>query len=1009
MRRLSPWGRVSRTHISILCSALAITALVPLAAAAPLEPAVAPSPPPPPPLGDSTQRQAGLKLAAGDTIYVFGGPDRADGKFQADGNRLVVDDQGWIPLGQSTDPADAYWHVDTFNAATLDLSVAGNHAMWCGRYFPPCDNEPENPGYANLVKASLGWSRPVTDPQLATTVHLTARLNHDTEPGYDYLYLEVERSAGWDVLATWDGDNRAAGVFVPIDVDLVLVVDPADYVGGQGDEVHLRWRFASDGGYSDADCLFQGDGAAQVDNIVVSFDQGSGPITVTEDDFEPGGEPSWAPEHELCSLARVWTTLPDAGVCGSNPTPQVAFLDDGAACFSDGSYGTDWTYGPQGLVAYCPAGGFTNYQDAIWSPPISLPPDVATYDGALLEWDAYVHGTTTGTPFVDWHVRTSEDGGASWSAWRSHGFVYEQHGPEYRRFSFDVSAQIPATADLVQISLGVANISHFTDCGFMTPAPYYDNVALKLFRRSGPEVLIGTLPGATLFQSAFPASGDLDPADPGSHSVRLDATNNDYAACWTVVQRAGAVRDGPAEMHWRLSPNPAYDAHRGPPPPNPVPGDSISVLTDMFRRPTVRYAFDLPDSGFFFPGDVLHYYFAARDDAAGDIGLATLPGDTSGFASFPGQPGYVPGRYPQWFEVRALPDLHDPAAGTQPPLLVWLADQHTEQIDEWLTALANLGYRHGEDFDLLRPPAENVVEFTAAQLAGYDIIVYSSGRISNVFNSTVAEADVLEAWLALGGRNLLLCGDNIVRRFYPYYTYWYASILGVAGYGPFPYDDVRPFIENQAAPGVLPVAGNPVGLTVEAIADGTCYYNLFDAMTPDGTGQAILEWAGPDGSPGGYAPVAGVHNLRADWDSRIVTLPFDLAFAATPLDQAGGPTAARTRILGEILASFGGAPGGSPTGVPEAGSLSLRTYPSPFNPRLTVEYDLPRAGRVTLRAYDVRGRLVAELADAVQAAGQHRLYWDGRTDAGSAAAAGLYFVQVRQGKEQVVRRVVVVR
>ena len=41
-------------------------------------------------------------------------------------------------------------------------------------------------------------------------------------------------------------------------------------------------------------------------------------------------------------------------------------------------------------------------------------------------------------------------------------------------------------------------------------------------------------------------------------------------------------------------------------------------------------------------------------------------------------------------------------------------------------------------------------------------------------------------------------------------------------------------------------AGNPVGLVTDFTADRSCYYNLFDALVPQGTGQAILEWGVPD-------------------------------------------------------------------------------------------------------------------------------------------------------------------
>ncbi len=947
--------------------------------------------------------------AVGDTLYVFGGPDRSDGKFQADGNQHIPDDEGWTPLGQFDDGSPPYWHIDTFNAALLDESIPGNRAMWCGKYFTPCDAEPDNPGYGNTVLASLVWSGAVADTLQATQVTLTARLNHDTEPYYDHLYLEVWQAGDWATIQSWNGANKSGGVFIPVDVNQTLLVQPSDYTGEQGDEIRLRWRFLSDVSYSDEDCFYPTDGAAQVDNVAVTFDQGSGPYQASYDDFEPGNAVSWTFDNPLCSLAQVWPQLADAGICGTNVTPQLAFIDDGSACFSDGSYGTDWTYGPGGQVVYCQE-GYDIYEDAAWSPAIDLPPNVSDYDGAHLEFDAYVHGTTFGTLLFTWAIRTLPQGSAIWQAWQNLGFLYEQHGPEYRRYTFDVTRFIPDDADQAQISLGVYKFPNFTDCGFVTPAPYYDNVALKLFKRSGPEVYLPENNLHRLFVSGFPASGTIDPGDPGSHSVRLDTGNDtDYMSCWVAVQREGASLISPPELHWKLRANPAYDAYCGSPPPNPALGDSIGTSMSIDGRQGIQYAFDLPDTGFFFPGDVLHYYIKAADNADGDIGVATLPGDTSGYSVFSDMPEYMPGLYPQEFEVRALPSLHDPATGDQPRMLFWLRNSHDVELNEWLTAWANLGYRQGVDFDFFKTLVFTPLGATSEQLASYDVLVYASGKNKDFYSLTNDDDAALWAWLAQGGKKALFCGDNFVSRLYPYFVHWYHPVLGIEGYGPYPYTNVRPYIDDQASPRVLPVVGNPVGLKVEFIADGSCYFNLFDAFVPFGDAQPVLQWAAPDGMPGGYTPVAGVYNYNSDWDAHVVTLPFDLAFVNTPPDYAGGPTATRNQLLAEILSFFGELPSGPATAVPDAGKFAVHSYPNPFNPKLQIEYEMPAPGRLAIDIFDLRGRLVRALVEGPVPAGHGIAVWDGTDGAGRAVAAGIYFSRSQAFGQTKIQKVALVR
>jgi hypothetical protein len=71
--------------------------------------------------------------------------------------------------------------------------------------------------------------------------------------------------------------------------------------------------------------------------------------------------------------------------------------------------------------------------------------------------------------------------------------------------------------------------------------------------------------------------------------------------------------------------------------------------------------------------------------------------------------------------------------------------------------------------------------------------------------------------------------------------------------------------------------------------------------------------------------------------------------------------------------------------------------PNPFNPTTSIAYDVPRAEHVRLSIYDVRGREVARLVDAVQPAGRHTATWDGRTAAHEPAASGVYFYRIVAG------------
>jgi hypothetical protein len=77
-----------------------------------------------------------------------------------------------------------------------------------------------------------------------------------------------------------------------------------------------------------------------------------------------------------------------------------------------------------------------------------------------------------------------------------------------------------------------------------------------------------------------------------------------------------------------------------------------------------------------------------------------------------------------------------------------------------------------------------------------------------------------------------------------------------------------------------------------------------------------------------------------------------------------------------------------PTGIggPRVVSRLEQNYPNPFNPSTTIRYSLARDGHVSLRVYDVAGRLVRTLVDDSQVPleGGFAVTWDGTNDLGPA-------------------------
>ncbi len=96
--------------------------------------------------------------------------------------------------------------------------------------------------------------------------------------------------------------------------------------------------------------------------------------------------------------------------------------------------------------------------------------------------------------------------------------------------------------------------------------------------------------------------------------------------------------------------------------------------------------------------------------------------------------------------------------------------------------------------------------------------------------------------------------------------------------------------------------------------------------------------------------------------------------------------------------------------VTPAGFALHAASPNPFNPTTTLSFDLPRQETVTLRVFDLQGRLVRSLLSGeVLSQGRHEAVWDGRDDTGRQAASGTYFYRLEAGVFSQTRRAVLVK
>ena len=91
------------------------------------------------------------------------------------------------------------------------------------------------------------------------------------------------------------------------------------------------------------------------------------------------------------------------------------------------------------------------------------------------------------------------------------------------------------------------------------------------------------------------------------------------------------------------------------------------------------------------------------------------------------------------------------------------------------------------------------------------------------------------------------------------------------------------------------------------------------------------------------------------------------------------------------------------SGIPREYALS-EPYPNPFNPSTTIQFSLPRDGRIQLLVFDVKGTLVDRLYSGSQRAGQFHAIWDA-----SGFASGVYLIQLRAQSVTLTRKCLLIR
>jgi parallel beta-helix repeat protein len=106
--------------------------------------------------------------------------------------------------------------------------------------------------------------------------------------------------------------------------------------------------------------------------------------------------------------------------------------------------------------------------------------------------------------------------------------------------------------------------------------------------------------------------------------------------------------------------------------------------------------------------------------------------------------------------------------------------------------------------------------------------------------------------------------------------------------------------------------------------------------------------------------------------------------------QAGGPQSSDNLTLIKINALY-------------------QNQPNPFLKQTSIRYQLANTEHVSLKIYDIAGRLVSTLINKDKKAGSYILNWEGRDKNGKSVSSGVYFYRLKSGDFIATKKLIILR
>ena len=944
-----------------------------------------------------------------------------------------------------------YWHVDTYR--TDQRPYCGSYALWCGSAAlwegqpVECGTWAQAPGYGNQWNCYTQLTLPPSF-SVANGCTLFFDPRYDTECKYDYFYVDFWNGSQWTTLATFNATSNNPGAVCgspskpspdywsntdtnrlancnwqtrtnPDEPAFKAAIAPGSLIITSAPK--FRWRFTSDGGWSDQSSG-NTDGAAFIDNVWVGGDNER-----FVEDFETG------------SLNSTYWSLPnpdgvtDQWHVSHDPDPPYEGGDGGNryTCVIDSSY----VYRARPEKGF-PSGASWRNQ---WQYRLMTPRVHIGDTGALVQYDDYRCFQDQSCDYTGLRVRFYDSEYGQWCPWfADYNWIC---GGCYNYWQMnnveDVSYYGP-TADSMQFGWEVMDAGVPGDIcyGFHKGTEFLvDNVSIGFydvnatyFSARGIDLLHDTfftgICGYNSFFDAYSAdtvakySGPGAPSLPRDDQLYLNVRDEDHLASvtmWASVDGGGSWVAKAMQLD--------------------VPEDPFDpTLGGHYYATTCPSDFGLTQWA---TGTAVWYYVAATDSLEN---VEYFP-----VRANPANPIHT-GVEEDYLEFSILPMLPDTTSAPK----ILLVDGHNRKVYDWSPCLSTVtaqtmleniyeqtltdaGYVF-DRFDIGGAGSNQQIQLL--DYSDYDAVLWFTGPyFTNYLFDPEAQRAIRE-YLAGGGK-VILCGDRIAYDMAEQGVGddslggdFLAGIMGATYLGEMPSTFTYPYAYATGVGSVL-VFGNQVPLDLGTIAVyrecpylKDMSYVLTNASPPAGyTAQRLMSVSNPT-----VAQADEVIYTEYQNQGQCVFVNFDLSAsvnhvrsycdgdAASPApDFTTGCYDGRVELMRTILDDIFGLPSsGGTSGVAEPKSPALswglaQNAPNPCVTSTEIRFGVAMQSRVAVKVFDVSGRLVRSLVNEVKEPGEYRVAWDGKDSHGQEVAGGVYFYSLDAQGYRATRKMLVLR